>query len=75
MADIDIAIPEVTQEESGSVAFDVCFRIASILNTVIGFYRPKAKDPVSGWDLDFPEFELILDKMHAWQLPSSTIGE
>ncbi|KAE8141267.1 hypothetical protein BDV38DRAFT_296798 [Aspergillus pseudotamarii] len=74
MADIDIAVPDLTPEESGSVAFDVCFRIAKILNQVIALYRPTAKDPASGWDTDFPGFEQVMDEMHAWQLSSSTIA-
>lgn len=74
MNDIDIAIPDLTPGESGSVAFDVWFRIAKILNKVIGLYRPKTEDPVSGWDMGFPGFEQIMDEMQAWQLSSSTIG-
>lgn len=75
MSDVDIAIDDLTPEESGSIAFDVCFRIAKMLNRIIALYRPKTKDPASGWDLDFPGFEEIMDEMHAWQLSQSTIGE
>ncbi|PYH94034.1 hypothetical protein BO71DRAFT_326330 [Aspergillus ellipticus CBS 707.79] len=74
MADIDIAVPPLTPEESGSVAFNVCFRIAKMLNTVIGLYRPNTKDPTSGWDTDCPAFEQIIDEMHAWSLRSATIA-
>ncbi|KNG82568.1 hypothetical protein ANOM_009941 [Aspergillus nomiae NRRL 13137] len=74
MADIDIAVPDLTPQESGSIAFDVCFRIAKILNKVIALYRPTTKDPASGWDTDFPGFEQVMDEMHAWQLSSSTIA-
>lgn len=74
MSDIDIAIPDLTPEESGSVAFDVWFRITKILNEVIGLYRPKAVDAVSGWDSTFPGFEQIMDEMQAWQLSPPIIG-
>ncbi|KAK6378829.1 hypothetical protein LTS17_006532 [Exophiala oligosperma] len=74
MSDVDISIPELTQEESGYVAFDVWFRIARILNKVIEFYRPKLEDPVSGLDSGFPAFEQIMDEMHAWQLSQSSIA-
>ncbi|PYI04452.1 hypothetical protein BO78DRAFT_320360 [Aspergillus sclerotiicarbonarius CBS 121057] len=74
MADIDIAVPDLTPEESNSVAFNVCFRIAKMLNTVIGLYRPNTKDPTSGWDTDYPAFEQIIDEMHAWSLQSATIA-
>ncbi|PLB48650.1 hypothetical protein P170DRAFT_509417 [Aspergillus steynii IBT 23096] len=74
MADIDIGVPEITPEESNSVAFDVCFRIAKMLNKAIGLYRPNNKVPTAGWDLDYPGFEQIMDEMHAWNLPSATIA-
>jgi hypothetical protein len=74
MGDIDIGIPDVTPEESGSVAFDVWFGIAKLLNKVIGLYRPNNDDSVSGLESGFPAFEQIMDDMHAWQLSSSTIG-
>lgn len=74
MADIDIAVPDLTPEESNSVAFDVCFRIVKMLNRVIGLYRPNNKGPTSGWDTDYPGFEQIVDEMHAWNLPPATIG-
>lgn len=74
MNDIDIAISDLTPEESGFVAFDVCFRITKILNKVIGLYRPNNEDSISGWDSGFPGFEQIVDELQAWQLSSSTIG-
>ncbi|KAE8150464.1 hypothetical protein BDV25DRAFT_172154 [Aspergillus avenaceus] len=73
MADIDIGVPDLTPGESGFVAFDVCFRITKTLNKIIFLYRPR-KDPVSGWDTDFPGFEQVMDELHAWQLPSLTIA-
>lgn len=75
MSDMDIAIDYIAPEETGSVAFDVWFRIAKLLNKVIGLYRPaKDKSPISGLDSDFPMFEQIIDEMKAWKLPPSMIG-
>lgn len=74
MSDVDIAVAELTPKESGSVAFDVWFRISKMLNSVIDVYRPKREEPISGWDTDFPGFEQIMDEMQAWKLSSSTIG-
>lgn len=72
--DIDVGVAELLPEESGFLAFDVWLKIATMLNKVIGLYRPPTGDTVSGWDLDFPGFEQILDEVGAWRLPSSTIG-
>ncbi len=75
MADMDIAIEHITPAESGSVAFDVWFRISRLLNRVIALYRPPhSVIPPSGLDSDFPSFEQVIHEMHAWQLPPSTIG-
>ncbi|KAI5459471.1 hypothetical protein BGZ63DRAFT_360808 [Mariannaea sp. PMI_226] len=74
MADIDIAIDSLTTGESGSVAFDVWFRITQLLNQVIGLYRPGAQGAVTELDTDFPGFEGIVDEMQAWELPCSTIA-
>lgn len=74
MGDIDIGIEELTPAESGSVAFDVCFQIAKCLNKIIALYRPMAKNPDVGSDLDVPAFEKIIEDASAWQLPPSIIG-
>ena len=74
MSDIDIAVSDLTPEESGSIAFDVCLRVTKMLNKVIGLYRPRRGHNVSELDMEFPGFEQIIDEMHAWQLPSFTIG-
>ncbi|KAL3440164.1 hypothetical protein BJX65DRAFT_316928 [Aspergillus insuetus] len=74
MADIDIAVPDISPDETGYPAFNVLFRIVKCLNTVIGLYRPKAGNQGSGVDSGFPAFEQIIDEMHAWQLLSSTIA-
>lgn len=69
MADMDIAIEHITPAESGSVAFDVWFRISRLLNRVIALYRPPhSVIPLSGLDSDFPSFEQVIHEMHAWQL-------
>ncbi|OJJ95644.1 hypothetical protein ASPACDRAFT_47534 [Aspergillus aculeatus ATCC 16872] len=55
LADIDIAVAEITPHVSGSVAFDVLFHVARSLCSVIGLYRPGTGDLVSGLDLGFPD--------------------
>lgn len=74
MADVDIAVDYLTPEESGSKAFDVWFKIAKLLNQVIGLYRPRSDGPVPELDTGFPGFEGIMDEMQAWQLSNSTVG-
>lgn len=74
MADMDIAVSDLTPQESGFVAFNVLFRIAKMLNKVIGLYRPKLEETPSGWDSGFPGFEHIMSEMDAWRLDPSTIG-
>ncbi|KGO51286.1 Transcription factor, fungi [Penicillium expansum] len=74
MADMDIAVSELTPQESGFAAFNVLFRIAQMLNKVIGLYRPKLEEAYSGWDSDFPGFEHIMNEMDAWSLDPSTIA-
>ncbi|KAJ5862583.1 hypothetical protein N7455_006651 [Penicillium solitum] len=74
MADMDIAVSDLTPQESGFVAFNVLFRIAKMLNKVIGLYRPKLEETPSGWDSGFPGFEHIMSEMDAWSLNPSTIA-
>ncbi|KAJ5414325.1 hypothetical protein N7509_000952 [Penicillium cosmopolitanum] len=74
IADMDIAVSDLAPEESGFVAFNVWFRVAKMLNKVIGLYRPHIEKGLSGWDSGFPGFEQIMDEMSAWGLPGSTIG-
>ncbi|KAJ5715895.1 uncharacterized protein N7483_013076 [Penicillium malachiteum] len=71
---MDIAVSDLLPEESGFVAFNVWFRVAKMLNKVIGLYRPNIEKGLSGWDSGFPSFEQIMDEMDAWDLPGSTIG-
>lgn len=74
IADIDIATSDLAPQESGFIAFNLCFRLAKILNKVIGLYRPNSERTLSGWDSGFPGFEQIMDEANAWKLPPSTIG-
>jgi hypothetical protein len=74
IADMDIAVPDLTSEESGHVAFNVWLRVAKMLNRVIGLYRPNNEGGLSSWDSGFPGFEQIIDETNAWDLPPSTIG-
>jgi hypothetical protein len=74
IADIDIATSDLSPQESGFVAFNLCFRLAKILNKVIGLYRPNSERSLLGWDSGFPGFEQLVNKANAWKLPPSTIG-
>jgi hypothetical protein len=76
MADIDVAVDDLTPEESNSVAFDVWLRISKLLNQVIDLYRPTSynRGDVPELDPGFPGFEGIMDDMQAWHLSRPTIG-
>ncbi|KAH7160660.1 hypothetical protein EDB81DRAFT_322935 [Dactylonectria macrodidyma] len=74
ISDIDIAIEPLTPAQSGSVAFDIWFRIAQMLNNVIGLYRPTNPESMTGWDFQYAGFEQIVDELEGWHLSSATIG-
>lgn len=75
MSDIDISVEPLTPSQSGSVAFDIWFRVAQMLNHVIGLYRPTNPDSVTGWDFEYVGFEQIVDELQGWNLSSSTLGK
>ena len=74
MFDRDIAVDYITPEQSGSVAFDILFRISKTLNEVIGLYRPTHPGAITGIDTDFPGFEQIVDDAKGWNLAPSMLG-
>ncbi|KAJ6024802.1 hypothetical protein N7540_005599 [Penicillium herquei] len=74
IADMDIAVSDLVPEEPSYVAFNVWFRVAKMLNKVIGLYRPSIEKCLSVLDSDFPGFDQIMDEMDAWDLPASTVG-
>lgn len=75
MSDIDISVEPLTPSQSGSVAFDIWFRIAQMLNHVIGLYRPAISESITGRDFEYVGFEQIVDELHGWHLSSSTLGK
>jgi hypothetical protein len=73
MNDLDIAIKPLTPSQSKSVAFDIWFRIANTLNSVIGIYRPTNPETITGIE-SYAGFEQIVDEMEGWHLTPSTLG-
>ena len=74
MNDIDISVEPLTPAQSGSVAFDIWFRISKTLNSVIGLYRPTNPETITGIDFEYLGFEQIVEDASGWHLPSSTLG-
>ncbi|KAI8669828.1 Fungal-trans domain-containing protein [Fusarium sp. Ph1] len=74
MSDIDISVEPLTPSQSGSVTFDIWFRIAQMLNHVIGLYRPTNPESITGWDFEYVGFEQIVDEFKGWHLSSSTLA-
>lgn len=75
MANMDIAIEPITPTESGSVAFDIWFRVAQMLNSVIELYRPTNPKSVTGLDSEHAGFEQIVEELQGWHLSASTLGK
>ncbi|KAM5347449.1 hypothetical protein ACJ41O_010454 [Fusarium nematophilum] len=74
MSDVDISVEPLSPSQSGSVAFDIWFRIAQMLNHVIGLYRPANPESTTGWDFECAGFEQIVDELQGWHLSSSTLA-
>lgn len=74
MADNDIAIEHIQPGESGYPAFEIFFKIASLLNEVIALYRPGHAPTTTGWEHSFPGFEAIVDGVKGWQLPPAMLS-
>ncbi|KAL2855959.1 hypothetical protein BJY01DRAFT_231395 [Aspergillus pseudoustus] len=74
MNDMDMTIEPLNPSQSKSVAFDIWFRIASMLNSVIALYRPTNPESVTGMDMDYPGFEQIVEEMQGWHLPLPTLA-
>lgn len=71
--DSDVAIEPLTPVESKSVAFDIWFRIAKTLNSVIALYRPTNPESVTGVEA-YEGFDQIVDELGGWHLPACTLG-
>ncbi|KAK3698386.1 hypothetical protein LTR37_016956 [Vermiconidia calcicola] len=74
MSDVDIAIEPFTTGESGYPAFEANLKIGHILNTVIDFYRPTRDLSNTGWEGEYPTFEVIIDEVGGWELSSSLLA-
>ncbi|KAH8421997.1 Transcription factor [Colletotrichum scovillei] len=74
LADVDIAIKPLTPEQSGSVAFDILFKITTILSQAIALYRPTNPASITGLDSEYPCFEQIVSESNGWSLPPSFIA-
>lgn len=74
LADVDIAIKPLTPEQSGSVAFDILFKIVTTLSKAIALYRPTNPLSINGLDFDYSGFEQIVDESEGWKLSPSTLG-
>lgn len=72
--DVDIAVDHLTPGESGSVAFDMWFRISKMLSIAVGLYRPSNPPDRTEVDLECYGFEQLVDDTQGWSLPLSTLG-
>lgn len=72
--DIDTAIEPLTPAESGSVAFDIWFRISKMLSNAIRLYRPTTDSSVVEVELDYHGFEQLVEESQGWELSPSTLA-
>ncbi|ETS87867.1 hypothetical protein PFICI_01695 [Pestalotiopsis fici W106-1] len=72
--DIDTAIEPLTPAESGSVAFDIWFRISKMLSTAIGLYRPTNDASIVEVDLEYHGFEQLVEECRGCDLSPSTLA-
>lgn len=56
-------------------AFQLFLRTALLLDRVIDLYRPKSSERDLNWDVDFPDFEEIIERAGASKVGTTLIGE
>jgi hypothetical protein len=59
--DIDIARPEILENDPKSQVINVWLRLGDLLDEVIEFYRPTADPHATGWETEFPSYRSLTE--------------